>query len=326
FYGDQSVIVVTRDDDVEFPTRRAHKDRVAGVRATDIYAILFAARLDGRNHFRSLFKSEQSPFSAVRVQRGHRDARMLDPVDYQFAVNQTNQILKPGLFDIARDMGERHMRGEQRNAQQRRDECHCEFIRLCQMRQKFRVPREMIAGQVERYFVDRRGGQRVQLMRKVVPGLGCNELGGRVATVSLFPVHLERAGNVIQVVDDWRICVEGDGGSGVYAIESPAQTEDPRPMVQVLSVANYYRRTGGKDFFFTYSLQRNFRTDTGRITNCEADARPCPSRGGACACGCRHSSQVCGPRKSAIISVALILVHILDIMLEDEEVRAFITV
>src|SRR5262252_381061 len=95
-------------------------------------------------------------------------------------------------------------------------------------------------------------------------------------------------------------------------------------MRQILGVADYNRRAGGEDFFFQRGLERHLRADAGRIANSEADAWLCPHRGGDCAAMRRHSSQCAGSRES--VAVSLVLIHILNVMFENEQVRAFITV
>src|SRR5262245_63855994 len=115
----------------------------------------------------------------------------------------------------------------------------------------------MVSSQLERLFVDGRGDHRVQLTRETELGSGLDELRGGAATLRLFTAHLDRAGNIIQVVNDWRVLFEGDWGAGVYTIKPTAQAEDPGPMRQILGVTDNHRRACGEDFCFQRGIERH---------------------------------------------------------------------
>src|SRR5574341_442000 len=130
------------------------------------------------------------------------------------------------------------------------------------MRQELGVAWEMITGQVERSFVDRRGGDGIKVACQAKMRRSFYELGGGAATLRLLTAHFNRAGNVVQVITDWRVQVLGDGIARFDNVKPATQAEDSRPMRQVLRVSNDDRQARGEDFFVRDSFERNFRADT----------------------------------------------------------------
>ena len=132
------------------------------------------------------------------------------------------------------------------------------------------------------------------------------------------PVHgpSRSTGNVVQVINDWRVLFEGDGGAGVYAIEPRLK---PKTRAQCDRWASPIITGARRGLLFRRGLERHLGADAGRVADGEADARTSslPLQELVPSCAAIHL----GARARADQSRFLILVHILDVMFEDEQVR-----
>src|SRR5262245_6495087 len=66
-HRDETLVVITRDDQVEFPAGGANENRVARKRTVDVDTLTPTA-LDGRHHDDFLFLPEETVFPGVRIQ------------------------------------------------------------------------------------------------------------------------------------------------------------------------------------------------------------------------------------------------------------------
>src|SRR5581483_1628165 len=104
--GDQSLVVIAGDDDVELAARRAQENGVAGEGAADVDVIIQPAGFDGRDHLRGLLKSEQPALAAVRVERRDCDARLVESVAQELTMHEPDQAFEARLPDLLDGFGQ----------------------------------------------------------------------------------------------------------------------------------------------------------------------------------------------------------------------------
>src|SRR5215831_4191435 len=92
--GDHRLVMIARDHDVELAARGPQENRVSRKGSADIDIIRDMATLNGRQDFRGLFNSEESPFRAMRVQGGDRNSRLSYSPTLQFVMRQPDRFLQ----------------------------------------------------------------------------------------------------------------------------------------------------------------------------------------------------------------------------------------
>ena len=115
-HRNQSLIVITRDDHVEFAFERAHEQRVGGNRPGDVDASGAAAG-DGGSDRRLFFAAEQSVFAGVRIQSGDGDPRLHLVEQRELACRQRDRLFHETLRQKRRHVCERNMNGREHHAQ-----------------------------------------------------------------------------------------------------------------------------------------------------------------------------------------------------------------
>ena len=93
-HRDQALVVIHRDDDVEFAANGAHEERVGRERAGDGQARLAGVAHGGRDHA-VVLDAEQALFARVGIQPRHANPRRRDPKGRQRARGQGNRPAQP---------------------------------------------------------------------------------------------------------------------------------------------------------------------------------------------------------------------------------------
>src|SRR5262245_3228099 len=140
------------------------------------------------------------------------------------------------------------MRGQQDNAEVGRDKGHRVLLSSGEMGQEFGVPGKTIATKKQRSLVDGCGGNRINMSR-------CTQLNrcfnvGRCcfARSTGFNARLDKADNVVEVID-YRIGeVLGERFFFTNNVIPATEIESAGGVGQQLSVTNYHRSTNPSDF------------------------------------------------------------------------------
>ena len=151
---DVSLIVVEREDAVEFADEREMEDGIRSDGACDGIT-LFLERFDRRRYIRHFFGSEQSVFARMRIQSrdGHR---AFGHAEFFERVETALYVIDDALFfyHLAR-FDERYVPRQKENAQAAHFEHRKRIARVRQRSEDFRVADKGYASRFERFFVDR---------------------------------------------------------------------------------------------------------------------------------------------------------------------------
>ena len=112
---------------------------------------------------RFLLAPEQPVLAGVRIQAGDGDARRAHAEPRQLARRQRDRRLERWLRQRARHVGQRDVNRRQHDAQRVGVEHHRDVRRAGQMREQIGVAAPRQAGQPERFLVDRRRRDRVDV-------------------------------------------------------------------------------------------------------------------------------------------------------------------
>src|SRR6266850_721567 len=89
--GNEPLVVVRRDHDVEFSRMRAVVKAIGRVGPGDVDSI-GRAMADGRREDVDVFPAEHSAFSGMRIDRSHRNAPAIELESLQLALDESDQI------------------------------------------------------------------------------------------------------------------------------------------------------------------------------------------------------------------------------------------
>src|SRR5471032_1291093 len=160
-----SLIVIHRDHEVEVTTARTEKERVGRQGTGDIEST-FLQDLDRRDDlFFLLAITEQAVFARVRIDAAHANARLRNSRFHQRRVTAFDRALYEAGLDLPDRVDDADMRRHMNHAQMWRNQHHRDFLDAGQMREHFSVARILVAACVQRFLVERRGADRIDLLR-----------------------------------------------------------------------------------------------------------------------------------------------------------------
>lgn len=272
FYRHQSLIVVARRHRVELTSERAEEQGVGreGTCYVDTFSTtLFDCGLD----LAGFFRAEQSVFTGVRIQSRNGDARPGDSMSAELAISQFDRASDPfgrDRFDCLRKAA---VNGQQKDSKITSEEAHQGFRCAAQSGQHFGVTGIWRTGELERFFVDRSGGHRLQpsVKTKAHACFNCRNRSSSRTRRQTSPFH----GSIkaVRIEDDWAIEARESEIAFVSYGEIGSEAERARLSADLERIACNERQANVADLFIGDGLQYNFGSDAGRVSDRNSNAR-----------------------------------------------------
>jgi hypothetical protein len=155
--------VIHRDDQVEVVAQRAEEKRIGRKRPLDAPAAR-ATHGDRRNDLRLLLAApEQSAFAGMRIDAADRDPRVAESGAHEQVASALDRALDETSVDFLDRIEQADVRRHVDHAQLRRKQHQRHFGRSGQVREQLGVSRVTMPGCVQRFLVERRGADRVDV-------------------------------------------------------------------------------------------------------------------------------------------------------------------
>ena len=161
-HGDQPLVVVHRDDQVEVPRRGPPVEGVGWVRTRRV-PTLRDRRLDSGTYQAVVFVAEDPALAGVGVQAGDPDPGLPACEPPGGVAAQTERTQDGFGFDPVEHVAERHVTGHEDAAERPGAQHHRERRRARAFGHVLRVTRVAVTGRVPRCLRDRRGDDRVRV-------------------------------------------------------------------------------------------------------------------------------------------------------------------
>ena len=201
-YRNHRLIVITGDDRVKLATRGAQKNRIRRERPLHIDIIDPAARFDRRHDLRSLFDSEQSAFSSVRIQGRDRKSRTFDAPTLQLTMRQVDDLHDAIAFDQPDRFRERNVRRQQNDAQVRGDKRHRILLGAGEMSEKLRVTGKTVTAEKQCALINRRRRDRIDASGRTQLHRRFDVTSRSFSRRARLDAGLDEATDVVEMIDD----------------------------------------------------------------------------------------------------------------------------
>src|SRR5471032_1132579 len=268
-----ALVVIHRHHQVEIATASAEEQRVSGQRAGHVQAALLQ-QLHRRDDLLFFFAvTEQAVLARVGVDAAHADARLGNTRLDQRGIAAFDGALHQARLDLADRVDNADVGGDVDHAQLWRHQHHRHFIDIGQVREHFGVAGVFVATGVQRFLVERRGADGVDLF-------GFSQFDGASDVLIRGVTGNRRQLSERQVVRD-QVQVDAIYGArlvqrfgGVLdATDRGAAVNDGVRLLKTARITNHQRTALLVNDVVGQALDDDFRPDARGVAHGDADDR-----------------------------------------------------